>query len=68
MKRAQKGIFLYTKYGMPLGPGADPFDRLLSIDLNYIHDSGPVLNGTLGGGGRGNPSGGRYVVSRNSSE
>ena len=36
--------------------------------MNSVQDGGPVLNGTLEGGGRGNPLDGRYMVSRNSSE
>ena len=68
MNLAQKGTFLYTKYGIPLGPGADPFDRFFSILLNSHHEGGPVLKRVWRVGDRGIPLRGWYVVSRYSSE
>ena len=51
-----------------MGPGADPSDRFVSVVLNSGHEGGPVLKRVWGGGGRGIPLRGWYVVSLNSSE
>ena len=49
---AQKGIFLYTMYGNPFGPGAEPFDLRFNISENSCQDGGPVLKVCVGGFGR----------------
>ena len=50
------------------GSGTDPIDRFFIVLLNYDQIGGPVLKRVWGGGGRGIPLRGWYVVSRNSSE
>ena len=68
INRAQYGIFLYTIYGIPFGPGAEPFERCFNMDLNSCQDGGPFLNLCFGRGGRDMLLRGVYVISRNSSE
>ena len=65
---AQKGTFLYTMYGNPFGPGAEPFDRCFNMSKNSCQDGGPDLNVCVGVVGRDICLGGVYLVSRNSSE
>ena len=68
INRAQYGIFLYTIYGIPFGPGAEPFERWFNMALNSCQYGGPFLNLCFGRGVRDMLLMGVYVVSRNSSE
>ena len=68
INRARYGICVYTIYGIPFGPGAEPFERGFNMVLNSCQDGGPFLKLCFGRGGRDMLLSGVYEVSRNSSE